>query len=303
MSIFNLNSIPSQKGRIAIVTGANIGLGYETTLSLAQKDTKIIMACRNLEKAEKAKADILKEVPNADLSIIQLDLSKLSSVREFAATFLSQYSQLDLLINNAGIMIPPFSLTEDGFESQIGTNYLGHFLLTGLLLDKLTTTPDSRVVTLSSLAHKNGQIHFDDFHFKQDYSAMKAYGQSKLACLMFAIELDRRLKKANATTISVSSHPGISKTNLFTNAPKWMQILGGLLAPFFLQSAKAGAQPTLYAALGEDIEGKDFTGPDGKGERKGKAVKVSPSPHALDEDVETKLWTLSEELTEISYLN
>lgn len=303
MTTFNINSIPSQKGRIAIVTGANIGLGYETALSLAQKDTKVIMACRNLEKAEKAKADILKEAPNADLAIIQLDLSKLSSVREFAATFLSQYNQLDLLINNAGIMIPPFSLTEDGFESQIGTNYLGHFLLTGLLLDKIVATPDSRVVTLSSLAHQNGTIQFDDFHFKQDYSAMKAYGQSKLACLMFAIELDRRLKKAGVSTISVSSHPGISQTNLFTNAPKWMQILGSLFAPFFLQSAKAGAQPSLYAALGSDIEGKDYTGPDGKGERKGKAIKVTPKPHALDKEVAAKLWTLSEELTGISYLS
>lgn len=303
MSTFNLNKISSQKGRIAIVTGANIGLGYETALGLAHKEMKVILACRNLTKAEKAKADILREVPEADLAIIQLDLSKLSSVREFAATFLAQYNRLDLLINNAGIMMPPFSLTEDGFESQIGTNYLGHFLLTGLLLDTLINTADSRVVTLSSLAHVNGEIQFDDFHFQQDYSASKAYGQSKLACLMFAIELDRRLKKAGLSTISVSAHPGISKTNLMTSSPRWMQIIGSILGPFMLQSAKAGAEPTLYAALGGDIEGKDYTGPDGKGERRGKATKVPPRPHAFDADVAARLWTLSEELTGMNYLS
>jgi len=303
MSTFNLNDIPSQKGRIAIVTGANIGLGYETALGLVQKEMKVILACRNLSKAEKAKADILQEVPGADLAIIQLDLSKLSSVREFAATFLAQYNRLDLLINNAGIMMPPFSLTEDGFESQIGTNYLGHFLLTGLLLDTITQTADSRVVTLSSLAHVNGEIQFDDFHFEQNYSAMKAYGQSKLACLMFAIELDRRLKKAGLSTISVSAHPGISQTNLMSSSPRWMQIIGAILGPFMLQSAKAGAEPTLYAALGADIEGKDYTGTDGKGQRKGKATKVYPKSHALDEEVATKMWELSEKLTGMSYLS
>lgn len=305
MSSFDIQKVPSQKGRIAIVTGANIGLGYETALALAQKEVKVILACRNLEKANNAKKEILTKVPQADLDIIQLDLSKLASVREFAANFLAKYNQLDLLINNAGIMVPPFSLTEDGFESQLGVNYLAHFLLTGLLLDVIIKTPNSRIVSLSSNAHKRGKINFDDLQSKQKYSALAAYCQSKIACLIFAYELQRRLDKMEGiSTISVAAHPGVSDTNLAQYVSKWlMMILGPILRLTMIQSAKAGAEPTLYAALGEDVKGGDYFGPSGWGEFKGRAKKVDSIPLSKDKEIAKRLWKVSEELTDISFLS
>ena len=203
-SSWNLTNVSSQVGKVAIVTGANSGLGYETALALAAKDMKVILACRNLVKAEDAKEKIQQEQPNASIECRQIDLSSLNSVRDFSADFLKDYQQLDLLINNAGIMIPPFSLTEDGFESQMAANYFGHFLLTEGLLESLMKTPDSRIVSLSSIAHKRGKIQFDDLQFEQDYDAMKAYAQSKLACLIFAIELQRKLDKAGSIKYQVA---------------------------------------------------------------------------------------------------
>lgn len=195
---FDLENIPSQQGKVAIVTGANTGLGYETVSYLAQKHFKVIMACRDLEKAAQAKAKIKMTVPVADLEILQIDLSDLSSVRGFAQIFRQNYNSLDLLINNAGIMWPPYALTVDGFESQMGANYFGHFLLTALLLDLMPNTSESRVVSLSSNAHRlgAGKINFDDLQSKQNYSKTGAYAQSKLACLMFGNELQRRLAQA-----------------------------------------------------------------------------------------------------------
>ncbi|MBK7410689.1 MAG: SDR family NAD(P)-dependent oxidoreductase [Saprospirales bacterium] len=298
---FDINSIPSQKGRTAIVTGANIGLGYETTLALAQKDVKVIMACRNIEKAEKAKAQILAQVPQAELEVMQVDLSKLQSVRDFAASFLKKYNKLDLLINNAGIMMPPYSRTVDGFESQMGANYFGHFLLTGLLLDTINSTPNSRVVTLSSNAHKSGMINFEDLQSAQKYSAMGAYSQSKLACLLFAYELQRKLEKAGSKTISVAAHPGVSNTNLGQYLPRWVWILAPLLV-FFTHSPKKAAEPTLYAALGTDVNGGDYFGPGGFNEMKGRATKVKSTDLSHDQELAGKLWKVSEELTQISYL-
>lgn len=299
---FDINQIPSQKGRIAVVTGANVGLGYETALALAQKDLTVIMACRDLEKGARARDQILQQAPGAELDLMQLDLSALKSVREFSDSFLKKYDRLDLLINNAGVMMPPFSLTEDGFELQLATNYLGHFLLTGLLLDTVLKTSESRVVTLSSIAHKNGKIRFDDLQSRQKYSSIGAYGQSKLACLMFAYELQRRLEKNGGATISVAAHPGVSNTNLSRHYPKWTKILEPLFVPFFTHSPKNAAEPTLYAALGEDVRGGDYFGPDGWNEMKGRATKVDSTALSKDPEVARRLWAVSEELTGLRYL-
>ncbi len=295
---FNINEIPPQSGRIAIVTGANDGLGFQTTLALSKTGIKVVMACRNLEKGDKAREKIIRQAPEANLELMQLDLSKLSSVRAFAEEYKQKHEPLDLLINNAGIMIPPYELTEDGFESQLGVNYLGHFLLTGLLLPLLEKTPGSRVVSLSSNAHKNGKIHFDDLNFKKKYSAFAAYSQSKLACLMFSKELQRRLEKSGSKVLSVAAHPGMSDTNLFKHVPKFVTtIFGRLIRSLMVQTPADGAKPTLYAALGNDIQGGDYIGPDGWQEWKGEPVKVKGTKLSDDKEVARKLWVESENMT------
>jgi NAD(P)-dependent dehydrogenase (short-subunit alcohol dehydrogenase family) len=293
----------SQKGRLFIVTGANTGLGYENALSLAHLGGKVIMACRNLTKANAAKAKIESSVPDADLEVLEIDLSSLASVKNFAKTFQAKYDRLDVLINNAGVMTPPYTQTEDGFELQFGANYLGHFLLTGLLLDTLLKTPNSRVVTLSSLVHKNGQINFDDLQSEQDYSASGAYAQSKLACLMFTYELQRRLEKAgHHDTLSVGSHPGIATTELSRHMPKLIYtVLKYTLAPFMTHSPKEGAKPTLMAAIGE-AQGGDYFGPTGFKEYKGPPGKASATELAKDEDIARRLWEVSEKLVGFQYL-
>jgi len=294
---FNLENINSQKGKIAIVTGANSGLGKEITIGLAKKEITVIMACRNKTKAEVAKEEILSKIPTADLVIMELDLSRLDSVRKFATEFFTRYDRLNLLIENAGIMIPPFSKTEDGFESQMGVNYFSHFLLTNLLYPLLNKTEGSRIATTSSLAHERGKIDFDNLNAEKNYSKMGAYGQSKLACLLFAYELKRRLEKAGSKVIAVSSHPGVSKTNLFTNIPKVAQILMTPLLPLFTHSPKNAALPTLYAALGTDVNSGDYFGPTGFNEMKGKPGKVKSKPHSYNIETATKLWEVSEKLT------
>jgi NAD(P)-dependent dehydrogenase (short-subunit alcohol dehydrogenase family) len=299
---WTLKQAPTQKGRIAIVTGANVGLGYETALALAGKGCSVVLACRNIEKAEAAKASILAQHPKATIDCMALDLASLKSVRRFAATYKRRHARLDLLINNAGIMMPPYSLSEDGFESQLAANYLGHFALTGLLLRWITKTPHSRIVSLSSLAHQWSGIRFDDLQFERRYDKRLAYGQSKLACLMFAYELQRRLKRAGHTTLSVAAHPGVSSTNLFQHMPKIVNLFAPLTT-LVLQSAQGGAKPTLYAALGSDIQGGDYCGPKSMGEMRGDPIKVSSSRRSRDEAVATRLWTVSEELTGVRFLD
>lgn len=273
--MFDLDSVADLDGKVAVVTGANTGLGLATSRFLASRGMRVVMACRNADKAEAARRQLRSALPQAHLEVLPLDVSRLSSVREFAEVFLASHGQLDLLINNAGVMIPPFQLTEDGFELQLATNYLGHFLLTALLLERLQATPGSRVVSLSSLAHRSGRINFDDLNSRRRYSRFGAYAQSKLACLMFAFELQRRLDAAGYQTRSVAAHPGASNTQLSRHLPAWvLKTLGPLLLPLFSQSAQAGAEPTLYAALGDDIEGGDYTGPKGFRELRGPAVKV-----------------------------
>lgn len=299
---FNLQTIPSQKGKIAIATGSNTGIGYETALGLAQTGMKVIMACRNLDKAEQAKQQILTQVPEAELEVMALDLSQLSSVRVFADTYRQRFSRLDLLINNAGIMVPPYQKTEDGFESQMGVNYLGHFLLTALLLDLMPDTAEARVVSLSSNAHKFGRIDFDDLQSEQNYSRMGAYAQSKLACLMFANELNRKLVAAGRKMLSVGAHPGGSETELsrhMSNAEITLLKLTGLA--LITHSPAEAAQPTLYAALAPDVSGGEYFGPRGFLEMSGKPGKVAQSKLAQNPEIAQKLWQVSRALTDAPY--
>jgi NAD(P)-dependent dehydrogenase (short-subunit alcohol dehydrogenase family) len=301
ISEFDIDNIPFQKGRIAIVTGANTGLGFETALALAKKDMKVILACRNMAKAEKAVHHILRKIPNAKLETMQIDLSSLASVRNFAKNFLSKYNQLDVLINNAGIMVPPYTKTEDGFESQMASNYFGHFLLTGLLLEIIEKTPNSRIVSVASIAHKKGYINFEDLNFEKKYSATTAYRQSKLACLMFAYELQRRFDKAKLKTLSIAAHPGVSITDIARNVPRWMYNIALPFLPLVTHTPDKGAEPIVYAAIGKNTHGGDYFGPKGFLEMFGKTGKADTTPLSLNEEAAKNLWNISEKLTGIKY--
>jgi NAD(P)-dependent dehydrogenase (short-subunit alcohol dehydrogenase family) len=296
---WSLEQVPSQQGKVAVITGANNGIGYETALALAKKGAEIVLACRNLEKAAAAESNIRNEYPKAQVRKIKLDLSSLRSVKAFAHQFTDRYNRLDLLINNAGIMMSPYKVTEDGFENQLATNYIGHFALTGLLLPLLTRTFGSRVVTLSSLSYKWAEIDFDDMQATKGYSRRKAYGQSKRACLIFAFELQRRLPAAGYPSISVAAHPGLAKTNLDQYFPSLIRPLGGL----FLQPAAKGALPVLYAALSEAVTGGEFIGPDGFKQMRGNPTKVDADAYSQDVEIAHRLWKVSEEMTDIYYLD
>ncbi|GAA4833214.1 oxidoreductase [Algivirga pacifica] len=265
----------------------------------------MILACRNLDKGHAAQAKILQVVPQAQLAVLQVDLSSLASVRHFAEVFQRSYDRLDILINNAGIMIPPYAKTEDGFESQMGANYFGHFLLTGLLLEVLKKTEGARVVSLSSIAHKQGRINFDDIHWEERYSAMEAYGQSKVACLIFATELQRRLEQYNIEVLSVAAHPGVSPTELGRHVKGFTRIIFNaasiILGPVLLNQPKEAALPTLMAALNKDAKGGDYYGPQGFNEMKGKPGIADRTTYSKQEDVAKRLWELSEQLTGITY--
>jgi len=291
-----IDTIKVTPGKIAIVTGANIGLGFEVTKAFIKKGIKVIMACRNLEKTKQAKIKLLNEFPEAELSIIKLDLSSLNSVREFSSTFIEEYNSLDYLVENAGIMIPPFRKTGDGFESQMGVNYFAHFLLTKLLYPTLKTTPSSRIVTLSSIAHRNGVIDFQNLNSEKNYSKIGAYAQSKLACLMFAYELDRRLKQINSDIIAVSAHPGVSPTNLFQYMPKFAHFLLKPILPLFSHKPQEAAKPIILASLEQQVSGGEFFGPKGFNEMRGEAGTVKSYPHAYDEEIAKQLWEETEKL-------
>jgi len=302
MSKFKLEQIPSQRGKTAIVTGGNRGLGYETTLGLVKVGYKVVMASRNKEKSEAARDKILKNQPGAELDILQLDLNSLAKVRKFARDFISKYDRLDLLVNNAGLVMPPYQKTEDGFESQIGINHLGHFLLTGLLIGMLKQSPGSRVVSIGSIAHKNGKIHLDDLHSNHEYNKKAAYSQSKLATLMFAYELQRRLEVNRLDVISVAAHPGVALTNLKERLPPiWVKPVK-FLASVLVQLPNMGAMPTLRAALDPGVKGGEYYGPSGFGELKGPPERVNSSKDSHDRALAKKLWSLSEEETGIKFL-
>lgn len=286
------DDIPDQSGRIVLVTGANSGIGYETARQLAARHAHVVMACRSLDKAEAAKARIVKDMPDASLQVMPLDLSSLASVKAFAEAFQAEHDRLDLLINNAGVMIPPFSITEEGFELQFGTNHLGHFALTGLLLPLINRTPEARIVTLSSEAHRLGKIDFDNLNAEKGYAKWPFYGQSKLANLLFTYELQRHLEAAGHTTIAVAAHPGWTATNLQRHT--------GLVAffnRFFAMQPEQGALPTLFAATAPSVSGGTFYGPDGFLEMNGYPTQVQSSPRSHDRAVATRLWTVSEQLT------
>jgi len=296
---WSLKQVPAQPGKVAVVTGANGGLGYETALALAQKNVEVVLACRNMPKAEAAQARILQAFPAARIHCLRVDVSSLREVREFAAQFHRQYGKLDLLINNAGVIMPPYEVTADGFEQQLATNYLGHFALTGLLLPLLAGTPGSRVISVSSLSYKWAEIDFDDLQAQRGYRRRKAYGQSKRACLVFAYELHRRLAAAGYPTLSVAAHPGLAKTNLDQYFPALIRPLGSL----FLQPAAQGALPILYAALAQAVQGGEFIGPDGFQQMRGYPTRVDSDANSQDKKVAERLWQASEELTNCYYLD
>ena len=295
--------ISDQSGRTAIVTGANSGLGLEVARELARNGAKVVIACRDADKGARAVQAIRREVPRAELRVVALDLASLQTVRAFADEFHScDNNGLDLLINNAGVMAPPRRETADGFELQIGTNFLGHFALTARLIGAMEGRADARVVTVSSNAHKLGRISFDDLQSERRYNRWVAYNQSKLADLMFALELDRRLRAAGSTIKSVAAHPGYAATNLQTAAPPLLdRLLMQVTNVVMAQSAEHGALSLLYAATATGVDGGAYVGPDGIGEFRGHPRLVSPNSRARDEQVAQRLWQVAEELTGVSF--
>jgi NAD(P)-dependent dehydrogenase (short-subunit alcohol dehydrogenase family) len=298
---WSLQDAPDQSGRVAIVTGANTGLGYETALGLAEKNARVVLACRNRDKAQVACQRLTQQVPSAQVEVRIIDTGSLNSVRQFADGLRQDYDRLDLLINNAGIMLTPHFKTEDGFEGQLGVNYLGHFLLTGLLLPLLHRTPKSRVVSLYSLAANWGGMRFEDLQFERKYDAAKAYSQSKMACLMFAVELNRRLRAAGYPVAALAAHPGFSQSDLGRHLAPWMRVMLSVAGSVLMQSAAAGALPTLYAALGQDLHGGEATGPGGRNEIKGPPTVVDVNRQAQDQAGRERLWAISERLCGFQY--
>jgi NAD(P)-dependent dehydrogenase (short-subunit alcohol dehydrogenase family) len=294
--------IPDQGGRTAVVTGANSGLGLVTARELARAGANVVLACRNLAKGEAARRQIEAAAPGAPLELEELDLSSLESVRAFAERFRGRHDRLDLLINNAGVMAPPRSRTADGFELQFGTNHLGHFALTGLLIGSMEGGEDARVVTLSSTAHRTGRIAFDNLGGERRYFRWRAYGQSKLANLLFALELERRLRAAGSAVKSMAAHPGYAATNLQSAGPPLVDRLVMVVSNRVIaQSEDMGALPTLYAATEPGLPGGTYVGPDGFAEQRGHPKPVAPSKAARDEQVARRLWEVSEEMTGVHF--
>ena len=297
--------IPDQSGRTVIVTGANSGLGLVTARELARKGARVVLGCRNLDKGRVALTDVQAAAATAGDApqLEELDLASLASVRSFAERIQAEHDGLDLLINNAGVMAPPRQRTADGFELQFGTNHLGHFALTGLLLPAMQGRDDARVVTLSSNAHKFGRIAFDNLNGDRRYFRWRAYGQSKLANLLFALELDRRLRAGDSSMRSLAAHPGYAATNLQTAAPPLVdRVVMKLSNAVIAQSDEMGALPTLFAAAQPGLEGGMYIGPDGPGEHRGYPKIVRPNSAARDEATARRLWEVSEELTGVSIL-
>jgi NAD(P)-dependent dehydrogenase (short-subunit alcohol dehydrogenase family) len=309
-SKWTTGQIPSLAGRTALITGANSGIGYQAALQLARHGAHVLLGCRNIAKGRAALDRLQREAttsnaPAPSAELVELDMASLASIRAFAAFFAARGLPLDILINNAGVMaLPARELTPDGFERQFGTNHLGHFALTGLLIPQLLSADAPRVVTVASLAHRNGKIEFDNLQSERSYVPWDAYGASKLANILFAKELDRRARLAHSKLISLAVHPGVSTTSIFANGPganSLKAIAVKLLAPIMMQNDEAGALPTLYAATSPSAHGGEYIGPDGFQELKGSPVVVQPRPQALDEAVGQQLWTVSEQLTGVTY--
>lgn len=291
------SDIPDQSGRLAIITGANSGIGLEAARELARQGAHVVLACRSEARAEAAIADIRAELPEAEVEFMQLDLEDLEQVRAFAASAHQRFDRLDLLINNAGVMIPPASKTKQGFELQFGVNHLGHFALTGLLLDLLLATPGARVVNLSSMAHRFGRMDFDDLDFDaRGYDASGAYGQSKLSNLLFTFELARRLEAAGADLTVAAAHPGWTQTNLQKHSKAFQ-----LLNPLFGMHPPGGALPTLRAATAADVRPGEYYGPKGFFEMRGTPAKAKIAGAARNPGDAERLWEVSEERTGVRF--
>jgi NAD(P)-dependent dehydrogenase (short-subunit alcohol dehydrogenase family) len=307
---WSLKHIGSQQGKRVLVTGANSGIGYHAALELAKRGATVVMACRNPQRGEEAVERLRKAVPGAMVELLTLDLASLSSVRGAAEQELEAGRPLDLLLNNAGVMTPPErSLTADGFELQFGTNVLGHFLLTALLMPRLEEATLGRVVTVASIAHKSGQMQFDDLQFEEVYDPMKAYAQSKLANLLVAFELERRLRSSSSTVISVACHPGVAGTNLFRAGDygvleRLIRTIISYAIGLFLNSELQGALPSLFAATSDSALGGEYYGPQGYREMRGGDVgQAQVRPQAKDIAAAAQLWSVCQELTGTSFLS
>lgn len=301
---WTIEDIPSLSGKTIVVTGGNSGLGFQAVRAYAAKEAQVIMACRNVSKGEEAKTAICREFPKASIIVMQLDLMQLNSVRKFAGAFKQNFNRLDILLNNAGIMMPPYQLTADGIESQQGTNHFGHFALTGLLLEVLKQTPGSRVVNVSSIAHKQGVMNFDNLLYEngKGYTPLAAYSRSKLENLLFTFELQRYFYAYKYNTMAVVAHPGVSDTNLFSQiGGKTLQTIFKPILKLFTQPASMGALPALRASVDPDAKPGDFFGPDGFAGMRGYPIVVQPSKAAQNSEDARRLWKISEEITGVKF--
>ena len=298
-------NIPDLTGRVALVTGGNSGLGLETVKALAGNHAHVVLACRDTAKGNTARDQVCQQMPDSSIEVMSLDLASLASIRQFAESFKLNHEQLHILVNNAGVMATPYQTTVDGFELQLGTNHLGHFALTGLLLDVLLNTPNSRVVALSSVAEQMGRINFDDLMSEKSYERWTAYGQSKLANVLFAYELQRKLAAADMSTISLAVHPGVTATNLrtklMTRETPMLHRVQGYFWEIISQSVEMGVLPQLYAATVPDVKGGEFYAPGGFLQRSGYPKKIHSSRRSYDENLAKQLWAVSEELTSVEY--
>lgn len=295
-------AMPPLAGKSVLVTGANSGVGFQAARELARHGAQVLLGVRDTTKGEAARNRILAELPQAQVAIVPLDMASLASIRGFAGEFVSSGAKLDVLVNNAGVMaLPKREQTPDGFERQFGTNHLGHFALTGLLIPALLRTQTPRVVTVASLAHRNGKMEWDNLQSEKSYSPWGAYNMSKLANILFARELDRRAREAHSKLMSVPVHPGVSRTNIAAPGTDFKSRMARLVGPLLFQSDEMGALPTLYAATAPEVQGGQYIGPDGRGEGKGYPKVVQPRPQALDEQAGRKLWSVSEQLTGVVY--
>ncbi len=301
---WTVENMPDLKGKIVVVTGGNSGLGYESVKAFASKGAEVVLASRSTEKGEQARKEILQAISEGKIRVMQLDLGDLESVRAFASAFKKSYNKLDILLNNAGIMMTPYFTTKDGFEGQFGTNHLGHFALSGLLLDVILNTPGSRIVNVSSGAHKNGEMDFTNLQYEngEGYKSMKAYGRSKLSNLLFTYELQRKLEAANKDTIAAAAHPGVAMTNLASHLEG--KLLFKILRPLFKRMAQdqaMGALPQIRASVDPEVRGAEYYGPDGKREWKGYPVVVPSNEASHSQEDAAKLWKESEKLTGVKF--
>jgi len=299
---WSADDVPDLTDRVAIVTGANSGIGLEAARVLAARGAHVVLACRDAGRGGAARDAIREAHPDASTEFAPLDLASLASVRAFSDAFVANYDRLDILCNNAGVMALPPRTTADGFEMQLGTNHLGHFALTARLLDRLLAAPAARVVTVSSTMHRPGRLRWDDLQLQASYGKWRAYAQSKLANLLFAFELDRRLRRAGSRAISVAAHPGYAATNLVNVGPQMaparvFERLAAIGSRILAQGAEDGALPTLYAAAAPTVNGGDFFGPGGLFELRGAPKQVRASSRARNETDAARLWEISESLT------